>query len=247
MTNETEHIDRYLAGQLTEEERRAFEGRIESDPAFAEEVALQLSVLAAARESVMEETKARFRAMHAERMGGGQGNGKVISFPWVRRAMSVAAVLLVATLGWVFFLRPPSPESLAREYVSREWSRTGVNMGGEQDALTPARELFNGGDLPGAAKYLDSLLEKEPANAEAEKLSGVVSLRLGDHDKALLRFRALAKLPGLYANPGRFLEAVTLMDRNGAGDREKAKEALEQVVREGLGGHEQAEAWLKKF
>jgi predicted Zn-dependent protease len=167
--------------------------------------------------------------------------------PWLRRAVAAAAIVLVVSLAWVFFLRPASPKVLAQEYIRKELTRVGVTMGKDQDALTQARTLYNAGDLAGAASFLDSLLQKEPDDAEANKFSGIVSLRQGNHDKALGRFSRLAALPGLYANPGLFLEAVTLMDRDGVGDKAKAKEVLEQVVRDGLGGHEQSRDWLKKF
>ena len=249
MANEMENIDRYVSGHMSAEERQAFERRIVEDPDLANEVAFHLSALAAARDSADESRKARFRTIYEEENGqqNGRATGKVMALSGFRRALTAAAILLVVGLAWVFFLRPASPHILAQEYIKKELTRTGVNMGNDQDVLTPARTMFNAGDLTGTAKYLDSLLHKEPDNADANRFSGVVSLRQGDHDKALGRFRRLAALPGLYANPGQFLEAVTLLDRDASGDREKAREALMKVMKDGLGGKEWADKWLKKF
>jgi hypothetical protein len=44
-----------------------------------------------------------------------------------------------------------------------------------------------------------------------------------------------------------FLKAVTLMQRNKQGDKEKAKQLLEQVKDQNLEGSKEAEEWLRKW
>jgi hypothetical protein len=86
-----------------------------------------------------------------------------------------------------------------------------------------------------------------PDNSDAKKYAGLVFLATGDYDSALARFDELAAMKGLYSNPGLFLEAVTLLQRNRKEDLPRARPLLEQVVREKLEGSEQAEEWLKRY
>jgi cytidylate kinase len=51
----------------------------------------------------------------------------------------------------------------------------------------------------------------------------------------------------LYVNHGKFYHALTLMKRNGAGDKEQAKKLLEEVRKQQLAGHKEAEVFLKDF
>jgi hypothetical protein len=51
----------------------------------------------------------------------------------------------------------------------------------------------------------------------------------------------------LHSNPAVLLQAVTLMKRNQAVDKEQAKLLLNKIKKEKLEGKEQAEEWLKYF
>jgi hypothetical protein len=75
----------------------------------------------------------------------------------------------------------------------------------------------------------------------------LVYLQTGEYDKALTRFEELAAIKGLYSNSGLFLEAVTLLHRDGHGDLSRARLLLQRVVREKSEGTEVAEEWLKRF
>jgi tetratricopeptide (TPR) repeat protein len=82
---------------------------------------------------------------------------------------------------------------------------------------------------------------------EVKKYAGIVSLRLGQYDKAINYFSQLANYTQLYANPGKFYHALTLMKRNRPGDKQTAKILLEQVVQNDLEEKETAQQWLKKW
>jgi len=78
------------------------------------------------------------------------------------------------------------------------------------------------------------------------KMAGIVSLRLGDYDKAIDHFTRLEKLT-FYSNPGKFYHAIALIKRNSSGDIEIAKQLLKQVVERDLEGKETAQKWLKSL
>jgi hypothetical protein len=71
-------------------------------------------------------------------------------------------------------------------------------------------------------------------------------LRLGEYDKAISYFSQLGAYK-LYRNPGKFYQAVTLMKRNQPGDKERARDFLQEVVDNELEGSLVAEQWLRKW
>jgi hypothetical protein len=57
-------------------------------------------------------------------------------------------------------------------------------------------------------------------------------------------FNELAAKKELFSNPGMFLKAITLLQRNQPGDREQAEQLLQQVIDEKADGSKEAERWL---
>jgi hypothetical protein len=52
---------------------------------------------------------------------------------------------------------------------------------------------------------------------------------------------------GLYSNPAKILQSVTLMERNLPGDAAMARQLLQNIVANDLEGKEFAQEWLKKM
>ena len=79
-----------------------------------------------------------------------------------------------------------------------------------------------------------------------KKYLGIVYLRLGNYQKALFYFHQFES-DTLYSNPSVFYQALTLLKRNLPGDKEKARELLQQVRDNDLEGKEFAQKWLDKW
>ena len=84
-------------------------------------------------------------------------------------------------------------------------------------------------------------------NADAKKYSGLGYLLSETYDKALQQFNELANMKSQHNNPGIFLQAVTLLERNNPGDKEKAKQLLNVVIEQHLEGYEKAGEWVKRM
>jgi predicted Zn-dependent protease len=119
-------------------------------------------------------------------------------------------------------------------------------MGGAQDSVQTALRLYNEGKLNEARVLFEKLNESHPSDNKTNEYAGIVSLRLGDYDQALKHFRALDAL-NLYANPGKFYVALTLLKRNGPGDAAEAKQLLQQVTDQGLEHDADARKLLEKM
>lgn len=95
------------------------------------------------------------------------------------------------------------------------------------DAYQEARRLVGQGDLPGAMRQLNDLLEKEPRDARARFLKGVILTEQGKSPEAIKIFTALTEefpeLPEPYNNLAVLYAAQ--------GQDDKARQALEAAIR----------------
>lgn len=239
-----EVIEDYFKGSRTEEERKVFENKILGDPSFADDAAFYISTQEALKQELLEEKKQGFREIYAR--------GKVVKMARPARrlwkyiaAASIIIVLLLAA--WFFVGTGQSPKQLADNYIKQNFLNVGVTMG-TQDSLQKGLTLMNAGNLTEALQIFEILLKNEAANkASLQKYAGIVSLRLGDYDRALEYFSELEKDTTLYSKPGTFFKATTLLSRNKEGDKAQANELLHKVIDNNLEGENEAKEWIKHF
>ena len=246
MENNLEFIEKYFEGTLQAEERQLFETRITRDMAFAEEVAFYLSAQKAVKEQLITEKKQRFRDLYKGfEYSTARNRQRVVKKIWSYAA--AAAVLAGLILGWNIFLRPDPIQKQAESYILENYHTLGVTMGSQQDNLQKGLQLYNNGALEQALLEFEKIATLDTSDFSAKKYAGISSLRLQQYNNALHYFKLLADHPNLYANPGTFLQAITLLKRNLPGDKQTARELLEQVVKKDLEGKVIAEQWLKKW
>ena len=118
---------------------------------------------------------------------------------------------------------------------------------GTEDEMQKGKRLFNEGKFAEAMAQFEKTAEKDPASFEAKKYAGIAALRLQLYDKAINYFTMLEKQNGIYSNPGLFYHALTLLKRNQPGDKQQAKQLLQEVVEKNLEGKEAAQDWLKRW
>jgi len=249
--NNFEYIDTYFYGERSAEETTEFEKRIMDDLFFAEEVAFYLSAKQAAKEQqeqIPETKDERFKELYAKYKQDNdntlQEKGTVIRKLWPY--IAAAAIITAIVFGLITWPKPSSPDKLADIYIKEHFETLSVNMSGRADSIQKGKNLFNEGKLKEALLQFESIIQNDTSSFEAKKYAGIVSLRLEEYDKAIRYFTQLESYTTLYANPGKFYHALTLLKRNLPGDKQEAKNLLEQVVQQDLEGRETAEGWLKK-
>lgn len=226
MTN-LERIENYYDHSLSEAEREAFEAELKSNPALVEEVAFWVQARAAAQEEAKARRKSEFVQLSKKVT---QRNQRAITY-----ALSAAAsILLFLTLGWYVWNREASTNMAlnnewANNYIEKNFSTLTTQMSARNDSLQMGINRYNSGDLPKAQVIFNQLLARDSLNAEAEKLAGIVSLRLGDYDQAIKHFHHLSTRTDLVSNPGKFYEALTLLQRNLPLDKKRAENLLKEV------------------
>lgn len=237
-----EYIEGYFRKEMSDEEITKFEQLILEDPLFAEEVAFYLGARQAVQDEGAAERKERFREIYLQH----KPMAPVRTMGRWSRYMAAAAVVAVLIFGWYLYQRPANPEQLANRYVKQHWQTLGVSMSSREDSIQTGLRLYNEGKWQEALRQFEGIIQSGDPGSEVKKYAGIVALRLKDYDKALVYFSELSKYK-LYANPGLFYQAVTLLERNRSGDPENAKQLLLQVVQNDLEEKETAREWLRKL
>jgi tetratricopeptide (TPR) repeat protein len=238
------YIDNYFSGKPSAEAKEEFEKRIIDSPEFAEEVSFYLS----AKQIAAVNSSERFSQLYAALKKDGaiqEENVAIRKKLWP--FLAAAAVIAAIVVGWSVFFRPVLSSGLADKYIRENFQSLGVTMGGAEDSLQTGLRLYNEGKLQESLNQFETILKTDTSSFEAKKYAGIVSLRMNDYDKAIRYFEELSNYTQLYANPGKFYYALTLLKRDRPGDKQEAKNLLNQIVKDDLEGKNHAEEWLKSL
>jgi tetratricopeptide (TPR) repeat protein len=246
-----DYIESYFTNEPDTARTREFEKRIESDPAFAEEVAFYLSALNVSRESSRSEKKQHLRELYQKNQASGATfPGNHSGTTNVRKLIyyiAAAAVIAGIVFGTDIFSNSTSPQKLASQYEKENLQKLGVTMSGRTDSIQYGLRLYNEGEPAEALVQFEKIIQSDSSNFTAKTYAGISALKLKEYDKALAWFKELETYNGLYANPALLYQALTLMERNQSGDEAKAKQLLQKIVQNNLEGKETAQKWLKKI
>lgn len=239
MTN-LERIENYYDHTLSEAEREAFEAELKSNPALAEEVAFWVQARAVAQKEARARRKSEFEQLGKKVI---QRNQRAVTY-----ALSAAASVLLAIglfVWYTFWKELPSGNAVsqawATNYIEKNFSQLNTQLSGSSDSLQLGIRLNNSGELLQAQAIFDQLLQRDSLNAEAEKYAGIVSLRRGNYDQAIKHFHHLSTRTDLVSNPGKFYEALALLQRNEPLDKKRAENLFKEVRAGKLEGWKEVE------
>lgn len=246
MPDSLEYIEAYFTQSLSPEERKNFEMRCEQDKAFAQEVAFYLTARSNVRELLIEEKHKTYakEAMPQKVTFKAALVKKMVLRKWIAYAAAACIILFV---GSYFILQSPAPRQLASNYINENYSTLSQTMDASRDSMQLGVAAYNSHDYPRAIQLFEGVRRQDAANSDAKKYAGLAYLQTKQYDAALQHFQELSAIKGLYSNSGDFLQAVTLLQRNGAGDKDSAKALLQKVVQENEEGSKQAKLWLEKW
>lgn len=253
MNNPAERIEDYLSGQMSPEEKSAFEAELRSN----EELSAFLRVYNRIETDMINVEKYRSQEEHLKETLQTLGEKYFTKEPpvvrmdnrrrWFSISMAAAAVLLsVVALFFIFSDNDSSPAQLADQYVQKELLHLSLTMDGAKDSLQQGMSAFNDGDYERALQIFEEVYRVHPENSDALRFAGVTYMVTKKYDMALACFDELSVKKGLFSNPGLFLKAITLFQRDQPGDQEKAEQLLHQVVDQKLEGSRLAAEWLAK-
>lgn len=241
--SEIEYIEDYFSGSLSAEEKVTFEARCEHDPAFAEEVSSYVLSRQGSRDLLMDEKRNAFIEEYYRLAAVDTGHARRTWFPYL--AAAAACVLLL--IAYLTYSPDFEAQQLADAYIEDHLTTLSTTMGDAADSLSIGIAAFNDEEYGTAERVFVSLLGNEEIAAEATKYLGITYLKRGAYDDAIEQFDKLILFTNLYANPGKFYLAVTLMKRSEGDDVERARDLLQEVISEKLPGYKEASIWVEDF
>ena len=136
---------------------------------------------------------------------------------------------------------------MADRYIRENLTTLSVTMSSQPDTLQMALQAYNSEQFTQAETLVAAVQRKDTENTDAQKLAGLVSLRLGKYDKAIGQFHRLSQRTDLRANPGLFYEALTRMKRNQPDDEATARQLLHTVIDQNLEGKKAAKELIDEL
>lgn len=242
LNENTEYIEAYFKDQLNDAEKRQFEQRCLEDELFARQVAVFVTAEEGIRQELLQQKQQEWAGISQK--PAIRPLKKIIS---IRLLPYMAAACLVIAIASYFFFRSETPNQLANTYIKEHFTLLSQTMNASNDTLQKGIAAYNNKEYNTALQLFQKVYQSNPANSKAKKNIGLVYLATKEYEKALQQFEELAGTPGLYENPGLFLMAVTLLERNKTGDLAKAKALLQQVVQQKTEGSKEAARWLKEW
>lgn len=256
-TNLFEKFEDYLNGELSSEEKSQFETTISSDKELSVEFNLYRAIETEMRvhesyssnESTLKNSLQTLNNQYFD--SNQQQTGKVVqlfSSHSFRTAAAVAASIIVLLAAYIVLFQPDqNSQRLAENYFDEHLQQLSQTMDASTDSLQLGIAAYNNKEYVRALAYFQGVYHNYPENSEAKRNIGLTYLATEEYDKALQQFDELASVDSLYSNPGLFFKAVTLMLRNEEGDKQQAKQLLQQVVTEEAEGSREASEWLEEF
>jgi tetratricopeptide (TPR) repeat protein len=232
-----EKIDKYFNDELSISERQDFENELVNDKELQEAASFYVNSRTAAKQLADDKRRGEFEELRKKLSQKSEGSGKIKPLVW----LSGLAASVVLVVGFWWFSRTPasSVNEMADTYVQEHFQNLPVKMDAAADSLQMGLRLFNEQKLSEARIVFESILKQKNNDSEALKYAGITALRLKDYDKAIQYFQILASQKGFFANPGKFYQAIALLQQSSKNEKQ-AEILLKEVIDNNLEGKEEA-------
>jgi hypothetical protein len=171
-------IARYEEGEMTADERSAFEAALAADETLQRQLALYREVHGSLQQhfsadAQRDQLQGTLQSLQGEFFNEGSQPSKVVSIKrWLRTAVAVAAVLIAVVFVWQF-LQP----DLFEKYSEITMVAPAERGEQETDMLESAAALFNKKDYISAAEALAHIKQHDTANSFVDFYYGVSLLQ----------------------------------------------------------------------
>lgn len=198
-----EKIIKYLDGEVTGDERQAFEKKLAEDVSLQEKLELVKDLnTTLADESLFNfvtkiqeiSSSANYKSVLDAKENPTDENKKNTAILLKRRFLSAAAVLLVMAISSIFYLNFAGPRNeriynqFYQKYESSLVTRSGNN---ETNDLIVAIQLYDKGKYKDAIARFSDLLQKDNSNTTAYFFIGLSYMETKTYDKAITSFHAI--------------------------------------------------------
>lgn len=237
-------IARYAEGEMTAEERSAFEATLASDVTLQQQLALYRE----AHDSLLqhfsadgqrEQLQGTLHSLRGEFFNESSQPAKVISMKrWLRGAVAVAAVLIAVVFVWQF-MQPDLFEKYAETRMTLMTER-GLP---EDELLMNGVTAFNNKDYTSAANMLAQVRQKDTTNSFVSFYYGVTLLQTNRISEARTIFNQLYAGQSAFKFDAAFYQALTFLKED---NKDLCKEWLQNIPADAL-NYNKAQELLKKL
>jgi tetratricopeptide (TPR) repeat protein len=233
--NDTSLIERYLAGELSNEEVQAFELRLSTDVEFAENFKLYQSIESEMHVDEDEAELEKELSRHTKKYFAEEEKGKVIPIGSVRKKRWLyAAIAAAACVALLLVFKPWQEHKLSNEELYAQNAvpedlPTTLRGTNEDSLFSRATELYNKKDYVGALPLLDSITRIHPVEAQLQFALGVCYLQTNKFELAVNKFDSLAAGQSIYHYDAFAWKAYVYLKQN---NKEACIAALKQIPAE---------------
>jgi hypothetical protein len=228
-------IERYVLGELSEADAKAFALEIEADAQLAEAVAdfrsFRADLQAMDEADFMGKMKAMAGEIQAE-SASDQHEPPPSSEPapnpsFLRRRWpyAVAAVLLLLLIPTLMLLRG-GDDALFNEYFS-PYSDVATGRDSDDPAFLAAMEAYNAADYSAALPHFNQFLSAAPTDQDGLFYGGIAELAAGSPAIAIQRLEQLRGRQGIFQTAATWYIALAQLK---SGSRHRARSMLEELV-----------------
>ncbi|AEW01845.1 hypothetical protein A4D02_07525 [Niastella koreensis] len=220
-------IARYVEGEMTAEERLAFEASLASDEGLRQQLALYQEVGTTLQQHFnADEQRQQLQHTLQSLRGGFSGAAsqpaKVIPFKkYLRGAVAVAAILIAVVFVW-----QPWKPNLFNKFAETSMAAPVERGDNADNILQQAVSAFNKKDYSNAVTLLQQVKERDTANSYVNFYYGVALLKSGRVPEARRIFDALYAGQSAFKYEGAFFQALGYLTEK---NREACKEWLQKI------------------
>ncbi len=234
-------IDRYLANEMEEEERVAFEERLKRDRNLSEKLTIYQSAAAALKAKFQrEEREAMFKhniAKIAAELPVAK-EGKVVKLNWYAWAAAASVALLCLIIFYTTSSKPEYSKFAHYEPIAL------MERGQEDDgSKVQAQRAFNSREYKFAVVLFDKLLEHDTANAEIKLYKGIALLESNKISEANEMFIKVRESNSIFKDKATWMLALSALKQ----EDYKTCEAYLKKIPEGSAEYDDAQRLLDEL
>lgn len=237
-------IARYAEGDMTAEERSAFETVLASDESLRRQLALYREVNTSLQQQFSADDRRNqlqesMQSLRSEFFGGASQPAKVIPFKrFLRGAVAVAAVLIAVVVIW-----QPWKASLFETFSDTSMTAPAERGASADNLLQQAVIAFNSKDYKAAAATLQQVRQQDTANSFVNFYYGVALLHTGQLALARALFNQLYAGQSAFKFEAAFFQALGYLKEN---DKRSCGVWLQKIPADAP-GYNKAQELLKKL
>lgn len=198
-------IERYLQGEMSQEELAWFEKELEGNEKLKQELTIRKRVNEVLADKDMLELKLQLNQIHQEIYEATEKSKQTIRHAYrkIYYATTVFAVIIVAFSLFMVNRNYSNEKLLAKYYNPQQEVVTFRSLNPNQNELTQAMDYYYKKDYKNAIKMFENLLQKDDSQIGLNLYSGISHMEIKEYEEANQKFNNI-----LQVQPNPFVESA---------------------------------------